>query len=96
MTDPDDLLFEMVRKNLYIVAKNIVGLAVEARLAVWAEHRELFEQVAEEVLDVQSGLPGSRCPRAANGPADHDITELPDKEHEGSSAHPAPADRACG
>ncbi len=88
VTDPDDLLFEMVRKNLYIVAKNIVGLAAEGTVGeVWAEHRELFEQVAGEVLDVQEWLAGEALPRERlMAQLDHDITQLPDKSTKGSSA----------
>lgn len=88
VTDPDDLLFEMVRKNLYIVSKNIVGLAAEGTVGeVWSEQRDLFEGIAREVLDIEEWLVGEALPRERLiAQLDHDITGLPDKATKGSSA----------
>lgn len=58
-----DLLFELVRKNLYILTTNIAGLVSGGTVAeLWASHRTLAEQVAREVTEVQSWLSGAELP----------------------------------
>lgn len=84
----DELLFEMVRKNVYILAKNIVGLAAEGTIGeVWSEHRDLFEAAANDVIDIQEALAGQMLPRERLiAQLGHDIEELPDKSTKGSAA----------
>lgn len=54
LTTQQDLLFELVRKNLYILTTNIAGLVSGGTVAdLWTSHRALAQQVAQEVLDVQ-------------------------------------------
>lgn len=61
---PQDILRELVRKNLYILTSNIVGLKVGGTVGgLWQQHRDLTRQVAEEVLDIQEALTASRLPR---------------------------------
>lgn len=53
----DDLLFELVRKNLFILTTNIAGLKVGGTTGeLWAKHRDLARTVANEVLDIQEWL----------------------------------------
>jgi hypothetical protein len=57
----DNLLFELVRKNLYILTTNIAGLVVGGTVAqLWQDHRTLAIEVAEDVLAIQSYLTGKK------------------------------------
>jgi hypothetical protein len=52
-----EMLYEMVRKNLYILTTNIAGLVTGGTVgALWREHRALAREVAIEVLDIQEWL----------------------------------------
>lgn len=56
---PDELLFELVLKNVYILTTNIAGLVVGGTVGeLWTEHRDLARQVADEVMDIQAHLTG--------------------------------------
>ena len=62
-----ELLFELVRKNLYILTINIAGLRLPRGSTVsqlWTHHRPLAEAVAAETLDIQERLTGAALPRA--------------------------------
>ncbi len=51
------LLFELVRKNLYILTTNIAGLVTGGNVTrLWNDHRDLAESVAREVLKLQARL----------------------------------------
>jgi hypothetical protein len=64
VTDPDDIMYELVRKNLYIITMNVGGLISGGTVHdLWYNHRQLAEQVAGDVLDVQEWLTGSRLDR---------------------------------
>lgn len=53
------LLFELVKKNLYILTTNIAGLEVGGTVgALLAEHRALAMAVAEDVLAIQAARAG--------------------------------------
>ena len=55
----DELLFELVVKNVYIVTTNCAGLVTGGTVSeLWAQHRELAESVAREVVEIQSALTG--------------------------------------
>ncbi len=55
----DELLFELVRKNVYIVTTNIAGLVVGGTVAeLWRDHEALAREVALEVIDIQEQLTG--------------------------------------
>jgi hypothetical protein len=61
---PEELLYELVRKNLYILTINIAGIRTGGTVSeLWANHRELAEAVAGEILDVQEWLTQSKLPR---------------------------------
>jgi len=52
-----ELLFELVRKNVYILTTNISGLITGGNVnELWQNHRELATQVANEVIDIQQWL----------------------------------------
>lgn len=58
------LLYELVRKNLYILTINIAGIRTGGTVGeLWANHRDLAEHVAQEILDVQEWLTQSILPR---------------------------------
>jgi len=64
VSSPADLLYELVRKNLYILTTNIAGLSCGGTVAeLWHKHRPLAEAVAEEVLDIQHWLCGEALDR---------------------------------
>lgn len=66
LTTQSQLLFELVRKNVYILTTNIAGLDTGGTVAtLWHEQRQLAEQIATEVIDVQEWLTGQSFDRAA-------------------------------
>jgi hypothetical protein len=59
LSSPDDLLYELVRKNVFVFTINIAGLVLPAGTTtadLWARHNELVLTVANEVIDVQEWL----------------------------------------
>ncbi len=59
LSSADELLFELVRKNLYILTTNIAGLEVGGNVSeLWHEHGELARAVAKDVLSIQAWLTG--------------------------------------
>jgi hypothetical protein len=62
----ENLLFELVRKNLYILTTNIAGLVVGGNVAeLWQNHRTLAIEVAEDVLAIQSYLTAKKLDNKA-------------------------------
>src|SRR5574340_755439 len=62
----DELLFELVRKNVYILTTNIAGLKTGGTVSqLWAQHEAFARQVANEVMDIQDALPGVQHDRDA-------------------------------
>ena len=56
-----ELLFELVRKNVYILTTNIAGLKTGGTVSqLWAQHEAFARQVANEVMDIQDALTGVR------------------------------------
>lgn len=85
----EQLVFELVRKNLYIVTKNIVGLVGKKPTVgeVWAAHPNIFMEAAREVLAIQEWLAGEPLP--GERLLEHmvqDIEQQPEKGSAGSSA----------
>jgi len=61
-----ELLFELVRKNVYILTTNIAGLKTGGTVSqLWATHEAFARQVANEVMDIQDALTGSQFDRNA-------------------------------
>jgi len=53
----DDLLFELVVKNVYILTTNIAGLKVGGTVSeLWQNHQAFSRLVAAEVIELQSKL----------------------------------------
>lgn len=60
------LLFELVRKNVYILTTNIAGLKTGGTVSeLWAQHEDFARQVAGEVMDIQAALTGVQHNRDA-------------------------------
>lgn len=60
----DDLLFELVRKNVYILTTNIAGLKTGGTVGeLWQQHQAFACQVAGEVMDIQDWLTGVKHDR---------------------------------
>ncbi len=57
VANEDELLYELVRKNVYILTTNISGLMTGGTVeSLWQDHRELATTVANEVIDIQEWL----------------------------------------
>ncbi|MCB1876917.1 MAG: hypothetical protein KDH88_13170 [Chromatiales bacterium] len=66
VSSAEDLLFELVLKNVYIVTTNVCGLVTGGTVSqLWAQHEALARQVADEVMDIQATLTGQDLNRAA-------------------------------
>jgi hypothetical protein len=62
----DDLIYEMVRKNVFVFTINIAGLVLSEGTTtetLWSQHNELALAVADEVIDVQEWLTGKTFDR---------------------------------
>jgi hypothetical protein len=56
----NELLFELVRKNVYILTANIAGLRTGGAVSqLWSQHEAFARQVANEVMDIQDALTGA-------------------------------------
>ncbi len=63
LEDEDELLFELVRKNLYILTSNITGLKVGGTVGELLEHHQVFmHEVAHDILAIQEYLCGEELP----------------------------------
>jgi ketopantoate reductase len=61
----EQLLYELVRKNVYILTSNIAGIKTGGNVgALWANHRTLTSEVAQEVMDIQDWLTAHKHERA--------------------------------
>lgn len=64
VSSEDEMLFELVRKNLYILTTNIAGLEVGGDVnSLWNKHRELALKVMDDVLIIQNHLSGQEHER---------------------------------
>ncbi len=55
----DELLFELIVKNLYILTVNIAGIKVGGTVGeLWSRHETFTRDVADDVLDIQFKLAG--------------------------------------
>jgi len=66
LDNADELTFELVRKNVYILTTNIAGLTLPAGTdveALWDQHQALAREVADEVMDIQFTLIDKELPR---------------------------------
>jgi len=59
-----DVLFELVRKTLFILTTNIAGLVTRGTVGdLWENHRELAQEVLDETFAIQSSLAETDLPR---------------------------------
>lgn len=57
IANADDMLYELVRKNVYILTTNIAGLQTGGTVSqLWSDHQELARKVATEVITIQESL----------------------------------------
>lgn len=64
LSSEDDLLIELVVKNVFVLTINIAGLEIGGTVeALWSEHNELARQITDEVIDIQEWLTGASFPR---------------------------------
>lgn len=53
----DELAYELVRKNVYILTTNIAGLETGGTVSkLWQNHEQLAREVANDVMDIQAWL----------------------------------------
>ncbi len=64
VSSAQEMLFELVCKNLYIVTTNIAGLVVGGTVSeLWSQHEQLTRDIADEALAIQQWLTQSELPR---------------------------------
>ena len=62
--DENELLFELILKNLYILTTNVCGLKVGGTVGeLWHDHEALARAVAGDVLNIQFHLAGKELDR---------------------------------
>ena len=55
----EDMLFELVRKNMFILTTNICGLETKGTVdELWKNHAILMNKVFDDVLEIQQYLTG--------------------------------------
>ena len=60
----EEMLYELVRKNVYILTTNIAGIVTGGNVGeLWSKHRMLATEVANEVMDIQDWLTGGKHDR---------------------------------
>jgi len=84
LESPEELLFELVVKNLYILTSNIAGLSNGGTVSeLWTRHRDLARKVALDVIAIQEAMTGHSFDRdrlvsamltAFDGDPDHQCT----------------------
>ncbi len=63
-TTANDIEYELVRKNVYILTTNIAGLETGGNVeALWNQHQAFARQVANEIIDIQAWLVGHELER---------------------------------
>ena len=59
LSSQDELLYELVFKNVFVLTINIAGLVLDAGTTtetLWIQHNKLARTIADEVIDVQERL----------------------------------------
>jgi len=66
INDKKQMIFELVRKNYYILTSNIAGLKTGGTVSsLWQEHRDFAESVVSDVNSLQQYLLGEKLDQAA-------------------------------
>lgn len=64
LASPQELLVELVLKNVYIVTTNVCGLVTGGTVGeLWEIHEHLAREVAGEVISIQAALTREELPR---------------------------------
>ncbi len=88
LMDENALLFQLLRKSLYIYTVNICGLIINCKVGeLWQQHQSLTLTVAEEIMRIQEYLTAQSLPRQdlINGMVEG-ILDCPDRFCLGRSA----------
>lgn len=57
VSSESELLFQLVRKNLYILTTNIAGLSAGGTVqSLWQKHQPLAREVAHDILKIQQAM----------------------------------------
>jgi len=57
LSNPDELLLELVLKNVYILTVNIAGLKVGGTVGeLWEKHQAFAREVSDDIMDIQFKL----------------------------------------
>jgi len=60
----DEMTYELLRKNVYIIATNIAGLKTGGTVfELWSRHENFARSVVSDVMDIQQVLAGVELPR---------------------------------
>ena len=66
LSSAEELLFELVVKNVYILTTNIAGLETGGTVGeLWSQHRDVAESVAAEVIQIQQAMTGETFDKQA-------------------------------
>ncbi|MGV6808582.1 MAG: hypothetical protein ACWA5U_01785 [bacterium] len=66
LDSPEQLLFELVRKNFYILTSNIAGLRTGGTVSeLWQNHRDIAEGVLTDIHHLQEALTGQSLDKTA-------------------------------
>jgi len=61
LNSAEELLFELVVKNLYILTSNIAGLKVGGTVGeLWSDHQAVAQGVVDDVIELQQALTGEK------------------------------------
>lgn len=66
MASQEDMLLQLVQKNVFVFTINIAGLFLEAGTTtstLWEKHRQLALNVANDVIDLQEAITGQTLSR---------------------------------
>lgn len=88
LKDKEQLLYELVRKAVYILTVNIAGLQDNCTVGeLWLNHQALAKEIALEVISIQEFLSKTKLPKEKliNGLAEG-INDCPDRHCLGRSA----------
>ena len=66
LANEDELLYELVFKNVFVLTINIAGMVLEEGTtteSLWTQHNEFARSIADEVIDLQEWLTGAAFQR---------------------------------
>jgi hypothetical protein len=88
LASEEELLSELVIKNIFVLTINIAGIKTGGTVrTLWLQHNEFVRQIADEVIEIQEWLTGATFPRdiLINGLAEA-INSDPEHKCKGRSA----------